>query len=120
VKGAMTDEQRRALRLIEERVLSRWKSTGVQRTLNKSYLETLDMIAVYPVEDPNKLTDHGGNVLPDVHLVPRGTSARDLAYRIHTDLGSRFLYAIDCRTKMKLRDDHVLKDDDVISIVSTA
>jgi len=120
VKGAMTDEQRRALRLIEERVLSRWKSTGVQRTLNKSYLETLDMIAVYPVEDPNKLTDHGGNVLPDVHLVPRGTSARDLAYRIHTDLGSRFLYAIDCRTKMKLRDDHVLKDDDVISIVNTA
>jgi len=119
VKGAMTEEQRRALRLIEDKVLSRWKSTGVQRTLNKSYLETLDMIAVYPVEDPNKLTDHSGNVLPDVHLVPRGTSARDLAYRIHTDLGTRFIYAIDCRTKMKLRDDHALKDDDVISIVST-
>jgi len=119
VKGEVTEEQRRALRLIEERVLSRWKSTGVQRTLNRSYLEVLDMIAVYPVEDPNKLTDHGGNVLPDVHLVPRGTTARDLAYRIHTDLGTRFLYAIDCRTKMKLKDDHVLKDDDVISIVST-
>jgi len=119
VKGEMTEEQRRALRLIEERVLSRWKSTGVQGTLNRSYLEVLDMIAVYPVEDPNKLTDHGGNVLPDVHLVPRGTTARDLAYRIHTDLGTRFLYAIDCRTKMKLRDDHVLKDDDVISVVST-
>ena len=119
VKGEMTGEQRRALELIEERVLSRWQSTGVQKTLNKSYLEILDMIAVYPVEDPNKLTDHSGNILPDVHLVPRGTTAKELAYRIHTDLGKRFLYAIDCRTKMKLREDYVLKDDDVISIVST-
>jgi len=119
VKGEMTGEQRRALELVDERVLSRWKSTGVQSALNRSYLGVLDMIAVYPVEDPNKLTDHSGNVLPDVHLVPRGTTASELAYRIHTDLGSGFLYAIDCRTKMKIREDYVLKDDDVISIVST-
>jgi ribosome-binding ATPase YchF (GTP1/OBG family) len=120
VRGPVTGEQRRALELIEERVLSRWSSTGVQETLNRSYLGVLGMIAVYPVEDPNKLTDHKGNVLPDVHLVPKGTSARDLAYRIHTDLGRRFIFAIDCRTKMRVGEEHVLKDDDVISIVSTA
>jgi ribosome-binding ATPase YchF (GTP1/OBG family) len=120
IKGQLTEEQRRALKLVEERVLARWGSTGVQTTLNRAYFEVLGMIAVYPVEDPNKMTDHSGNVLPDVYLVPRGTSARGLAYKIHTDLGKRFLYAIDCRTKMRLGEDHILKDGDIISIVSTA
>jgi hypothetical protein len=120
IRGQLTEEQRRALKLVEERVLARWGSTGVQTTLNRAYFEVLGMIAVYPVEDPNKMTDHSGNVLPDVYLVPRGTSARGLAYKIHTDLGKRFLYAIDCRTKMRLGEDHILKDGDIISIVSTA
>jgi len=120
IKGQLTEEQRRALKLVEERVLARWGSTGVQTTLNRAYFEVLGMIAVYPVEDPNKMTDHSGNVLPDVYLVPRGTSARGLAYKIHTDLGKRFLYAIDGRTKMRLGEDHILKDGDIISIVSTA
>lgn len=120
IRGQLTEEQRRALKLVEERVLARWGSTGVQTTLNRAYFEVLGMIAVYPVEDPNKMTDHSGNVLPDVYLVPRGTSARGLAYKIHTDLGKRFLYAIDGRTKMRLGEDHILKDGDIISIVSTA
>ncbi|MBO3802791.1 MAG: redox-regulated ATPase YchF [Candidatus Brockarchaeota archaeon] len=120
IKGSLTDEQRRALKLVEEKVLARWGSTGVQEVLNKSYFEVLGMIAVYPVEDPNKMTDHDGNVLPDVYLVPRGTNARELAYKIHSDLGKRFLYAVDGRTKMRLGEDHVLEDGDVVSVVSAA
>ncbi|MGQ9514369.1 MAG: redox-regulated ATPase YchF [Thermoproteota archaeon] len=119
IKGQLTMEQRRALKLVEEKVLARWGSTGVQTTLNRAYFEVLNMIAVYPVEDPNKMTDHKGNVLPDVYLVPRGTDVRELAYKIHTDLGKRFLYAIDGRTKMRLGEDYILKDNDIVSIVST-
>ena len=76
------------------------------------------MITVYPVEDQNKFTDHHGNILPDVYLVKRGTTARELAYMIHTDLGKSFLYAINAKTKQRVGEDYVLKDNDVIKIVA--
>jgi (p)ppGpp synthase/HD superfamily hydrolase len=50
----------------------------------------------------------------------KGSTAHDLAYRVHTDIGDRFLYAVDGRTKMRLGEKHELKDGDVVKIVSTA
>jgi len=114
----LTTRERKGLEYIREKVLKKWGSTGVQQAINKAVLEKLSMIAIYPVEDPIKLTDHKGNVLPDVYLVRKGTTARELAYKIHTDLGKTFLYAIDVRTKRRLGEDYVLKDNDVISIVA--
>ena len=76
------------------------------------------MIAVYPVEDINKLSDKKGNILPDVFLVRRGTTARKFAGLIHSDLEKTFLYAIDARTKKKLAEDYQLKNRDVIKIVA--
>jgi len=114
----LTVRERKGLEYIKEKVLRKWGSTGVQESINKAILEKLDMITVYPIEDPVKLTDHKGNILPDVYLVKKGTTARELAYKIHTDLGRTFLYAIDARTKRRLGEDYVLKDNDVISIVA--
>lgn len=114
---ALTQEQARALEAVR-RYLERWGSTGVQECLDTAVYRFLGLIAVYPVEDENKLTDKEGNVLPDAFLVPRGTTARQLAYRIHTELGESFLYAIDARTKRRVGEDHELKDGDVISIVA--
>ena len=111
-------EQERALKLIRERVLERYGSTGVQEAINAAYFKLLNAITVYPVEDPEKLCDHQGRVLPDAYVVPRGTTARELAYMIHTELGETFIYAIDARTKRRLGEDYVLKDGDIISIVS--
>jgi ribosome-binding ATPase YchF (GTP1/OBG family) len=76
------------------------------------------MITVYPVEDLEHLTDHAGRVLPDAYLVPYGTTARQLAYIIHTELGQGFLYAIEAREKKRVGEDYVLKDRDVVSIIS--
>jgi ribosome-binding ATPase YchF (GTP1/OBG family) len=76
------------------------------------------MVAVYPVEDSEHLSDHKGRVLPDVYLVPYGTTVRQLAYIIHTELGYSFIYAIDVRGKNRIGEDYVLKDRDVVSIVS--
>ena len=73
---------------------------------------------MYPVEDHHKYTDHYGNILPDAYLVPNGTTARELAYMIHTDLGKTFLYAINAKTGEKLGEDYKLKDNDVIKIVA--
>ncbi|MEM2842053.1 MAG: redox-regulated ATPase YchF [Thermoproteota archaeon] len=116
----LSDQQKRALDLIESRVLNKWGSTGVQDALNIAYFELLGMVAVYPVQDQRSLTDGKGNVLPDVYLMPRGSTVRDLAYEIHSELGRDFLYAVDCRTMMRLSEDYMLKDEDVVSIVSTS
>jgi len=119
VDESRLDRRARAvLDAIRERVLAKWGSTGVQQAINKAVLEVLDMIAVYPVDDPNKFTDKQGRVLPDVLLVPRGTTARQLAYMIHTDLGETFLYAVNAVTKQRVGESYVLRDDDVIKIVA--
>lgn len=116
--GKITDRQRSALQIIKKRILNRYGSTGVQNAVNAAFKDLLKMIVVYPVEDPEKLTDHYGRVLPEARLVPGNTTARDLAYMIHTELGESFIYAIDARTKRRLGENYVLKDRDVISIVS--
>jgi hypothetical protein len=53
-------------------------------------------------------------------LLPAKSSPRDLAEKIHTDLGKGFLYAIDVRSKMRLGADYKLQNNDVIKIVSAA
>jgi ribosome-binding ATPase YchF (GTP1/OBG family) len=118
IKGeALNDKQKEGLRRIKE-LLERWGTTGVQEAVEAVYLRQLREIPVFPVEDSNKLTDHQGRVLPDVFLVPEGTTARGLAYRIHTDLGEGFLYAINARTGQKIGEDHPLQPRDIIKIVS--
>lgn len=114
----ITEKQKELLERIREEILRVYGSTGVQETLNKAVFETLKMITVYPVEDVNKFTDHKGNVLPDALLVPKGTTVKELAYNIHTELGETFIYAVDARTKQRLPEDYELKDKDIIKIVS--
>ncbi|MCE4600695.1 MAG: redox-regulated ATPase YchF [Desulfurococcales archaeon] len=114
------DEKTRKLLEIVDRVLEKWGSTGVQAAINTAVLDVLNHIAVYPVDDPNRFTDKNGRILPDVILVPRGTTARDLAYIIHTDLGKTFLYAINAKTKQRVGESYVLQDNDVIKIVAAA
>jgi hypothetical protein len=109
--------QLNALETIKKQVIEKYGSTGVQDCLNKAVFELLNHIAVYPVEDENKLSDKTGNVLPDVHLVPNGTTALELAFRIHTDIGNKFVSAIDARSKRRLGKDYVLKSNDVIKIM---
>ncbi|MBO3770060.1 MAG: redox-regulated ATPase YchF [Candidatus Brockarchaeota archaeon] len=116
--NALSKKQLEALEMVRDRVLKPWGSTGVQELLNRVYFNVLNMITVYPVEDANKLTDKKGNVLPDVYLVPRGMSVREFAGLIHTELMENFLYAIDAKSKIRLGEDYVLKDDDVVSIIA--
>ena len=94
--------------------------TGVQQIINRIYLQILDNIVVYPVEDENKYTDHSGNVLPDAILIKKGSTADDLAAAIHTDLAKSMLYAIDAKKKMRIAKEQALNDGDVVKIVSSA
>ena len=114
----MNPTQKSALEKVDQ-ILKKWGSTGVQQALNYVYFNLLDMIVVYPVEDENKYSDKKGNVLPDAYLIKKGSTAKDLAFVIHTELGEGFLYAINAKNKMKLGAEYVLKHNDVIKIVST-
>jgi hypothetical protein len=114
----LSQGQVKALDAVREKVLQKNGSTGVQDALNMAYFKLLNMITVYPVEDLEHLADHNGRVLPDTYLVPNGTTARQFAYIIHTELGESFLYAVDARDRRRIGEDAVLKDRDVISIVS--
>jgi ribosome-binding ATPase YchF (GTP1/OBG family) len=114
----LTESQIKALETIREKILLKYGSTGVQEAINMAYSKLLNMITVYPVEDLEHLSDHNGRVLPDAYLVPYGTTARQLAYLIHTELGESFIYAVEARERKRVGEDYILKDRDVISIVS--
>jgi ribosome-binding ATPase YchF (GTP1/OBG family) len=115
---SLSESQLKALETIREKILLNVGSTGVQEAINTAFFRLLSMITVYPVEDLEHLSDHAGRVLPDAYLVPYGTTARQLAYIIHTELGQGFIYAIEAREKKRVGEDYVLKDRDVLSIVS--
>lgn len=117
IKGEMEALQKKALEFIKTEVIDKYGSTGVQTCLNKAVFELLNYIAVYPVADSNKLTDKDGNVLPDTFLVPNGTNLKDFAFKIHTDLGEKFIGGLDARTKRKLGAEYVLKNNDVVEIL---
>ena len=112
----LPEAQAKALHYIEK-LLGQFHSTGVQECIERAR-HLLDLIVVYPVENEHRYTDKEGNVLPDAYLIPRGSSARDLAYMVHTDLGEGFIRAIDARTKRVIGADQPLEEGSVVKIVA--
>ena len=110
-------QQQHALDIVKT-LMQKYGSTGVQEAVNIACFKLLRMVAVYPVEDEFKLADKKGNILPDVRLLPEGSTAKDLAQTVHADLAKGFLYGVDARTKQRIGADHKLKSGDVIKIVS--
>jgi len=93
-------------------------TTGVQNVIEQVVFEFLDRIVVYPVEDEHKLTDKDGNMLPDAFLMPKGSTARDLAFKVHTDIGEHFIRAINAKTQRVMGGDHELEDGDIVKIAA--
>jgi ribosome-binding ATPase len=113
-------QQKDALEMIRKQVLSVEGATGVQECINDAFFKLLNMIVVFPVEDPERKTDHSGNVLPDAILIQKGSTLKDLALRIHTDLGENLLYGVNARNGMRLGEGHVLNNGEIVSIVSAS
>ncbi len=114
---SLSDKQQQALAYIKTKVLAKYGSTGIQQCIEQ-VVSLLDLIVVYPIEDETHLTDKQNRVLPDAYLVPKGSTAKDLAYKVHSDLGDHFIRAIDARTQRVIGADHILQDGDVIRIVA--
>lgn len=114
----LNEQQKRALQFIQEKILNIYDSTGVQQCLNEAVFSLLKYIVVYPVENENHFTDAKDNVLPDAPLMPQGSKAIDLAFAIHTDIGNKFVAAIDARSHKRLAKDYLLKNGDIIRIIT--
>lgn len=110
-------EQKNALNYMHDYV-SKNGGTGVQDLINAAVFKVLGNIVVYPVEDETHYSDHSGNVLPDAILMKGGSTAHDLAAKLHTEIANGMKYAIDAKTKMRIQKEYTLKDGDVIKIVS--
>ncbi|MFW6018030.1 MAG: redox-regulated ATPase YchF [Halapricum sp.] len=119
IVGEMSDQQQHGLERIGE-VIDEWDGTGIQAALDHAVYELLDHITAYPVQDATHWTDGQGTVLPDAVLLPSGSTPKDLAYAVHSDIGDGYLHAIDARKDMRISDEQELEEGDVIKIVSTA
>jgi len=112
----ISEKDAATLEKLRENILQKYGSTGVQDLINRVVFDILDVISIYPVEDVNKYTDHNGNVLPDVYLVPRGVTAKEFAGMIHQDLEKSFINAILVKSQRRVGEKYVLEDGDVIKI----
>jgi len=116
-KGNLNDKQKQGLEFIKKNILEKFSSTGVQQVLDKGVFDLLDQIAIFP-GGVNNLVDKNGNCLPDCFLLNNGSTALDFAYKIHSDLGDKFIRAIDVKTKRTVGKEHKLNNRDVIEIIS--
>ena len=114
----LSPPQRKGLEHIREKVMRPFGGTGVQKLLETAVYEHLDRVVVYPVEDETHYTDKDGRVLPDAHLLRRGATAKDLAFKVHTDLGKHFIRAVDAKRKRVIGADHAVETGDVVRIVA--
>ena len=119
-ESRISKDQAWALAYVQQKVMTKLMRTGVEFALNSAVFKLLGMNAVYPVEDAKAFSDKKGNILPDVFLVPREYTSKDLAREIHSELAEKMLYAVDTRDGLRLPNDYLLRDRDVISIVTAA
>ena len=115
-EAEVTEKQRRGLERLRK-LIQYHGGTGVQAIINRVVFDLLDYVVAYPVEDEHKYSDASGRILPDAFLLKNGSTARDLAFSIHSDIGEGFLYAIDARTKRRLGEKYALRNNDIIKVV---
>ena len=113
----LSERQREALGSISDSISS-WKGGGLVGLLSDMVFRQLSRVVCYPVQDETHWVDGDGKSLPDAILVPSGTTAKGLAYQVHSDLGEGFVRAIDARTGRVIGADHELSDGDVVSILA--
>ncbi|MDE1769102.1 MAG: redox-regulated ATPase YchF [Thaumarchaeota archaeon] len=117
-KDKLNKTQLDALDFITQGILGEYMRTGVQFAINVTVFKLLKMNSIYPVTNPESLSDKKGRILPDLLLLKDGATVEDLAKEIHTDLTKGLLYAKDVRYGVRLPVNYQLRDRDVVSLVS--
>ena len=115
IKTELNEQQKGAMAIMKA-VCDKYDGTGIQKCLNSAVFDFLRYIAIFP-GGVNKLEDKNGNVLPDVLLMPAGSTALDFAFALHSDMAKGFIRAIDVRTKIAHGKEYPLKHRDIFEIV---
>ncbi|MFC6904627.1 redox-regulated ATPase YchF [Halalkalicoccus tibetensis] len=118
VLGELSDAQRARLEELQG-TMGEYDGTGVQAALDTAVYDLLDRFTAYPVQNETHWTDGQGRVLPDAFLLPAGSTPKDLAYAVHSDIGEGYLHAVDARSNRRVGEGHELSEGDVVKIVST-
>ncbi len=118
--NALNQKQKDALDFIKKDIMGEYMRTGVQFAINVTVFKLLKMNSIYPVANPEKLSDKKGRVLPDLILLKDGSTITDLAKEIHSDLIKGILYAKDLRYNLRIPINYQLRDRDVISLISAS
>jgi len=119
-KSSLKSEELEMLAKIRDKILKKYKGTGIQEALNHASFIIANQICVFPVSDINNYSDNKDNVLPDAFLVEKGTKLRDFVRdKIHSELAENFMFGIDAKTKKRLGESYELKNKDVIKIVTS-
>jgi ribosome-binding ATPase YchF (GTP1/OBG family) len=111
----LSNPQRKGLISIGN-TLNSWEGRGLIGLLSEVVFGILDRKVAYPVQDESHWIDGEGNILPDAILVPEGTTAKGLAYAVHSDLGDGFIRAVDARTSRVIGADYEIRNGDIIRI----
>ena len=114
----LNEKQIDALDFIKKGIMGEYMRTGVQFAINMAVFKLLKMNSIYPVANEKTLSDKKGRVLPDLILLKDGSTIKDLAREIHTDLTKGLLYGKDLRYNLRLPVDYQLRDRDVVSLVN--
>ena len=111
----LSGNQRKALSSISS-TLSSWEGGGLVGLISEIVFGQLSRVVAYPVQDETHWVDGDGKTLPDAILIRSGTTAKGLAFEVHSDLGEGFVRAIDARSGRVIGADYELVDGDVVSI----
>lgn len=108
------------LERISDMVLFRYGSTGVRSAINAA-VELSNTVVAYPVKSlKNFSTDaNGKGVFGDAVMVRRGTTVRELAYRVSQFIGANFAYAEGEDGRRLAEDEPIVNSNLIVKFTTT-
>ncbi|CAH0473588.1 unnamed protein product [Peronospora belbahrii] len=112
------------LERISDMVLFRYGSTGVRAAINAA-VEMADVVVVYPVKSLKSFatnTTPGATkkgIFADAVIVKRGTTIKDLAFRVSQFLGTNLAYAEGEDGRRRAEDEPITSNNTIIKFTTT-
>lgn len=108
------------LERISDMVLFRYGSTGVRAAINAA-VELSNSVVAYPVKSlKNFSTDaNGKGVFGDAVMVRRGTTVRELAFRVSQFIGANFAYAEGEDGRRLAEDEPIVNNNLIVKFTTT-
>jgi len=95
--------------------LKKYDSTGVQEVLNKAVFSMLGYMPIYMIENEYTLANAQGYILPNVHLVKKGSTLGEISNLLTKN---KFDTALSIRTQKNLSKDQEVKANDILKWIT--